>query len=260
MSPDTRVAAPRRLVSVVRRWWLLGLLALILVAPELAPHAATDVVGLPYSTQGLFGTDHLGRDVLSRLMHGGRPMVLTSLAAAALGTGVGTLIGLIAAWWRPFVMRPWDAVAAIPSILVLLLILTAMPNRAGIVLAVALASVPLSARVVHAAAAQVIGKAHVEHAKVRGESTAWILGREVLPLIGTTVLADLGLRFVMAVYLVAAAGFLGLSTTSSDWGLLVVEALPGAALQPLALLAPVVGIALIAVSANLFADRARRRA
>ena len=122
MSLDARIAAPRRL----GRWWPLGLLALILVAPELAPHAATDVVGLPYSTQGLFGTDHLGRDVLSRLMHGGRPMVLTSLAAAALGTGIGTAIGLIAAWWRPFVMRPRDAVAAVPSILVLLLILTVL--------------------------------------------------------------------------------------------------------------------------------------
>ncbi|GGU22950.1 ABC transporter permease [Lentzea flava] len=243
------------MAGLKRGWWPLALLTLILIAPELAPHAATDVVGLPYSTQGLLGTDHLGRDVLSRLMHGGRPMVLTSLAAAALGTGAGTLIGLVAAWWRPFVLRPWDAVAAVPGILVLLLVLTAMPNRAGIVFAVALASVPLSARVVHAAAAQVIGKAHVEHAKVRGERTAWILGREVLPLIGTTVLADLGLRFVMAVYLVAAAGFLGLSTMSSDWGLLVVEALPGAALQPVALLAPVVGIAVVAVSANRVADR-----
>ncbi|MFS8104524.1 ABC transporter permease subunit [Lentzea alba] len=242
--------------------WAGVLLLLVLIAPELAQHSPTEPVAPPYSppgTGGLLGTDYLGRDVVSRLLHGGRPMVLTSLLAALAGSGLGALAGLSVAfgrhWVETVVMRPLDALAAVPPILLLLLVLTALPNRVGVVLAVALASVPLAARVARAAAEQVMGRAHIEAAVARGEGWGWLVGREVLPLVRGTLLADLGVRFVMAVYLVAAAGFLGLSTSDSDWGLLVVEALPGAALQPIALLAPVLGIALLAVTANLWTDR-----
>jgi ABC-type dipeptide/oligopeptide/nickel transport system permease subunit len=197
------------------------------------------------------------------MLHGGRPLLLTSLVSALLGAGIGALAGLLAAlggrWRQAVIMRPLDALAAVPPILTLLLVLTALPNRAGLVLAVALSSAPLSARVARAAAEQVAGRAHVEAAIARGEGWGWLLGREVLPLVAGTLLADLGIRFVAAVYLVAAAGFLGLSTSSSDWGLLIVEALPGAALQPWALLVPVLGIAAVAVAANLAADGVSRR-
>ncbi|WP_328995853.1 ABC transporter permease subunit [Kribbella sp. NBC_01245] len=212
------------------------------------------------------GTDHLGRDVLSRLLHGGRPLLLTSLVAALAGTLAGTIAGLLAAltsagrrWLDALLMRPLDAVAAVPPILLLLLCLTVLPNRTGLVLAVALTSAPLSARVARSAAAQVTGRAHVENAIARGESWAWLLGREILPLVAGPLLADLGIRFVAAVYLVAAAGFLGLSTSDSDWGLLIVEALPGAALQPWALLMPVAGVAFLAIAANLISDRVAHR-
>ncbi|MFI9324519.1 ABC transporter permease [Kitasatospora aureofaciens] len=249
---------------------LLGLfLCAVLLGPQLAPHRATETVGVPYALPGEvgpLGTDHLGRDVLSRLLHGGRPLLLTSLTAAAAGSAAGVLAGLSAAlatsgrrWLAPVIMRPLDAVAAVPSILVVLLILTVLPNRAGLVLSIAVTSVPLSARVVAAAAAQVAGRAHVEAAMARGEGWAWILGRELLPLIAGPVVADFGMRFVSAVYLVAAAGFLGLSTSDSDWGLLVVEALPGAELQPWALIAPMACVAVIAVGANLGSDAAARR-
>ncbi|MGN9841253.1 ABC transporter permease [Nonomuraea sp. H19] len=249
---------------------LFALVALvILLGPELAPYSATKPVGPPYAAPGqagLLGTDHLGRDVASRMLHGGRPLVLTGLAAALAGTALGASAGLVAAlagprgrWLEPLLMRPMDAAAAVPPILLLLLILTALPNRAGLVLAVATASAPLAARVARAAAAQVIGRAHLDAAVARGERWGWLLFREVLPLVGGTLLADAGIRFVTAVYLVAAAGFLGLSTSDSDWGLLIVEALPGAALQPWALLAPVLGVAVIAVAANLAADDLARR-
>jgi peptide/nickel transport system permease protein len=155
-------------------------------------------------------------------------------------------------------MRPLDAVAAVPPILVLLLTLTALPQRTGLVLAVALTCAPLAARVTMAAAAQVVGRAHVEVAIARGESWIWLLGKEVLPLVAGTVLADAGMRFVAAIHLVAAAGFLGLSTSDSDWGLMIVEALPGAVLQPWALLAPVLGVAVLAVSTNLLSDHVTR--
>lgn len=244
----------RRVLLVVG----LLLLGVVLLGPELAPHSPTAPIGPPYAppgTAGIFGTDHLGRDVLSRVLHGGRPLLLTSLVSAFAGAGAGAMAGLLTAltrrrWVEPVIMRPLDTLAAVPPILLALLVLTAVPNRAGLVLAVALASAPLSARVARAAAEQVCGRAHVEAAIARGERWTWLLGREVLPLVAGPLAADLGVRFVTAVYLVAAAGFLGLSTSDSDWGLLIVEALPGAALQPWALLVPVAGIAILAVAAN----------
>jgi len=252
------------------KWTLFGLAVLaVLFGPLVAPHPATAPIGPPFAppgTAGPLGTDQLGRDVLSRLLHGGAPMLLTSALAALIGSGAGVTAGLFTAlassgrrWVEAIFVRPLDLPAAVPPILVLLLVLTALPNRAGIVLAVALSSVPLSSRITRAAAEQVIGRAHVEVALARGESWAWLLGREILPLVASTVLADLGIRFITAVYLVAAAGFLGLGTSASDWGLLIVEALPGAALQPWALLAPVAGIALVAVTANLASDALARR-
>lgn len=251
--------------------WMLFflLLVVIMIGPSIAPHAATAPVGTPYaapSAQTLLGTDHLGRDVLSRLLAGGRPLLLMSIAAALAGSLIGTAIGLVAALTgpgrrrlEPLLMRPLDAIAAVPPILLLLLCLTALPNRTGLVIAVAITGAPLSARVARAAAAQVAGRAHVENAIARGESRGWLLGREILPLVAGPLLADLGIRFVTAVYLVAAAGFLGLSTSDADWGLLIVEALPGAALQPWALLMPVAAVAFLAVSATLISDRLTMR-
>ncbi len=81
----------------------------------------------------------------------------------------------------------------------------------------------------------------------------------MLPLIAPTVLSDAGLRFVAAVHLAAAAGFLGLGTSDSDWGLMIVEALPGAVLQPWALAVPIAALAALAVAVNLCSDWLTRR-
>lgn len=248
----------------------LGILILLIACGSLyAPYSPTSPIGLPYSPPGggaLLGTDQLGRDVLSRVLSGGLPVLSTSLIAALLGSGLGTALGLTAAalgrrhrWAEGIVLRPCDALAALPPIMVLLLALSALPGRVGIIVAVALASLPLSARVVRAAAAPVVSRAHVEVAFARGEKLTWVLRREVLPLVAGTVVADLGLRFVLALYLVTAAGFLGLGTSGSDWGQLIVEALPGATLQPLALAVPVSLVAALAISVNLIADSILRR-
>ncbi|HEX5741240.1 MAG TPA: ABC transporter permease subunit [Pilimelia sp.] len=254
-----------------RRWAVpavaAGVLALCVVAgPALAPHDAAAPVGPPYlgpSGAHWLGTDHLGRDVASRLLHGARPLVLTSLAGALLGTVTGAGLGLAAAVSRrrrlaAALTRPLDALAAVPAVVLMLLVLAAWPHRAGLVLAVTLAALPLTARLAAAAGAQVAGRGHVEVAVARGEKWPWVIGRELLPLVGGVLLADAGIRFVGAVYLVAAAGFLGVGTAGPDWGSLIVEALPGAPLQPWALLAPVLAVAALAVGVNLLADRAQQ--
>ncbi|MFD3702136.1 ABC transporter permease [Nocardia sp. NPDC058658] len=244
-------------------WLLLALAVGILIAgPELAPHTATEQVAAPFTAPSAalpLGSDHLGRDVASRVLHGGRAFLLTSVIAGACGTAFGTAAGLFTTLttgrrMSALISGPLNAVAAAPPIMVLLLVLTALPNRAGLIVGITMTSAPLSARVTAAATAQLIGRAHLEAAVARGERWPWLIGREILPLIAATLVADLGMRFVAAVYLVAAAGFLGLATSDADWGRLIVEALPGAALQPWALLIPMAGVAVLAVGANLLAD------
>lgn len=265
-SPSPRSGGARALpVGALTVAALVGVVVVAgLAGPWLAPHSATESVAAPYAGPGsahLLGTDHLGRDVLSRLLRGGPPTLLTTAGATAVTVVLGTAAGLLAAFAahrRPaaegVVMRPFDALAALPPMLALLLVLTAVPSRTGVVLAACVAGVPLSARVIRAAALPVLRRPHVELAVARGERVTWVMRYEVLPLIVTTVLADAGLRFVFSLYLVSAAGFLELGVSGSDWGTLVHEALPGAALQPYALLAPLVLIAALAVGVNLLSD------
>jgi ABC-type dipeptide/oligopeptide/nickel transport system permease subunit len=247
-----------------------SVVAVGLFGPWLAPHSPTEMVAAPYAAPGSshpLGTDALGRDVLSRLLCGGPSVLLTTVGATVVTVMLGATAGLLAAFAghrRPaaegVVMRPFDALAALPSMLALLLVLTAVPNRFGVVLAACAAGMPLSARVIRAAALPALRRPHVELAFARGERWFWVLAREVLPLIGATVLADAGLRFVFSLYLVSAAGFLGVGVSGTDWGSLVHEALPGAALQPYALLAPLVLIAVLAVGVNLLSDALTRPA
>lgn len=251
---------------------LAGTIGVALVGPWLAPHSPTDIVGVPYRAPAFgegprLGTDDLGRDVLSRILHGGRPVVLTAVATTLIGTVLGAVLGIAAAlaagrrrWLDGLLMRPLDTVLAVPPLLLVLLVLAVAPGRSAIVLAVVVVSVPLSARVVRAAALAAVGRAHVEAAVARGEGLSWLIGRELLPFVAGPLIADAAVRFVVSVYLVAAAGFLGLSAGGADWGLLIAQALPGAELQPWALAVPVLLIATLAVSANVLADEVSRNA
>lgn len=246
---------------------LASVALLALLGPWCAPHSATEIVGTPYAApgHGVLGTDQLGRDVFSRLLHGGRDVIVTATATTAAGAVLGGAVGLTAAlasvrhpWLDSVIMRPLDAVLAIPPLLLLLLFLTATPGRWTVATALIVISLPLSARVVRAAAGPVIRRTHVEAAIARGERLPWLIVREVLPFVAGPLLADASVRFVLSIYLVAAAGFLGLGTDTADWGVQIADALPGAQLQPWALAAPVVLVAVLAVAANVLADEISR--
>ncbi|WP_262704959.1 MULTISPECIES: ABC transporter permease [Streptomyces] len=246
---------------------LAAIALLALLGPWLAPHSPTEIVGKPYAAPGhsLLGTDQLGRDVLSRVLHGGRAVVLTAAATTAVGAVLGAVVGLTAAlaavrrpWLDSLIMRPLDALLAIPPLLLLLLFLSAAPGRWTIAAAVVMISLPLSARVVRAAAGPVTRRTHVEAAIARGERLPWLVVRELLPFVAGPLLADAAVRFVLSVYLVAAAGFLGLGTGTTDWGVQIADALPGAQLQPWALATPVLCVAVLAVAANVLSDELAR--
>jgi peptide/nickel transport system permease protein len=242
----------------------LVLVALAVAGPWLAPHAVDAPVAIPYAEPGgaaLLGGDQLGRDVLSRLLAGGRELIGTSLLVAVLVTGIAAVLGAVSAL-RPrvglVVERSADVLMLLPTALGILLIALSWPGggRLAIIAAAVVMGVPYAVRFAAGAAAPVAASGYVEAAAAGGERLWHLVVREVLPNLRTTLLALFGLRFVAAVYVVATAGFLqvGPQPPAADWALMIRENAPGILLNPWAVLAPSAVIGLLAMSVNLAAS------
>ncbi|MEU7140461.1 ABC transporter permease subunit [Nocardia sp. NPDC046473] len=251
----------------VQRLRLLTVLPAVLVTllavlgPALAPHAAETPVGIPFGHGGAdawFGTDRLGRDVLSQLLYGGWGLLLLAAVIAVAVTALSCVLGTIAAL-RPRVGRSielaTDFVMLLPAVLGILLVLTSWPDAGvyGLFVVALLFGIPYCARLFAAAAAGVAASGYVEAAQASGETLPHLVFREVIPNLREVIAAQLGLRFVEAVYLVSTASFLQLPTTlgASNWAVMVRENASGMLLNPWAVLAPSLAIAVVAVSVNL---------
>lgn len=244
---------------------ILGLVLLVaLLGPLVAPHDPNQPIGLPGETPRAgapLGTDGLGRDVLSRVLHGGLTVIGLGLAAAALSYLGGITIGLTAGYSRrlldAFLMRGMDVLLAFPPLLFALVLVTGAGTGAGVlVLAVGLVQIPGISRIVRAATLEVSVRGFVEAAAARGERMPAILGREILPNITAPVLADFGLRFTYAIVIIASMNFLGLGLTppAADWGLMVAENRQFISLNLWAVLSPALMLALLTVAVNLVGD------
>ncbi|MEU0031321.1 ABC transporter permease subunit [Streptomyces sp. NPDC006335] len=253
----------RRRGRVLRMLPALLLAALALAGPWLAPHAIDAPVTAPYAEPGgeaPLGGDQLGRDVLSRMLAGGRELVVTSLLVAVLVTAAAALLGVISVL-RPgvgrIIERTADVLMLLPAVLGILLVTLSWPDggRLAVVTASVVLGVPYAVRLVAGAAAPVAASGYVAAAAVGGERLWHLVVREVLPNLRATLLALFGLRFVAAVYLVATAGFLqvGPQPPAADWALMIRENSPGILLNPWAVLAPSIAIGLLAMSVNLAA-------
>ncbi|NNH73134.1 ATP-binding cassette domain-containing protein [Nocardia uniformis] len=252
----------------IRSGWLVvtvAVLLLVLLGPVFAPYAPTAATAPPFqppSADHLLGTDVVGRDVASRVLHGGLPLLsiagLALIVAYALGLGLGLIAGLRRGWDR-VIMRPVDAIVVVPWFLLLAVIATAMgAGPAAIVVTAALASVPWIIRIVRTCVLELASTGYIESARARGEPLWRLALVEVLPNLRSVVLADAGVRMSATISIVAVSGFLGLGLRppSSDWALMITENRPGFALQPWAVLAPALLIMVLVVSVNMVTDRA----
>ena len=177
-----------------------------------------------------FGTDGIGRDVLSRVMAGARPILLTAPLATGLATGLGTALGLASGYfggWADLALgRLIEALLALPLVMVALLALAALgASPVTVVAAVALAFAPLVARTVRSAVLSERGLDYVAAAELRGEGSLRIMAAEILPNVLPAVLAEATVRLGYAILTVASLSFLGfgLQPPSPDWGLTVAE-------------------------------------
>ncbi|MEU6719549.1 ABC transporter permease subunit [Nonomuraea sp. NPDC046802] len=242
------------------------LIAVTLLGPALAPYDPAAPVIAPWqasSSGHLLGGDVLGRDVLSRLLAGGRHLLVLSLVSAGAATLVGTLGGLAAGWGGSRVLATGaDLLLAVPVLLPALVLAVALPGDAAVVVATVMAGAPLTLGVVRDATAGVREHGYVRAARLRGERTLAVLLREVLPAVAGVLAADLGLRFVTALQLASALAVLGLTDApaTGDWAAMLRENLAGAALNPAALAVPALLLALLSLAVSAAAHAGLRHA
>ncbi|WP_392507504.1 ABC transporter permease [Naumannella halotolerans] len=207
------------------------------------------------------GTDQYGRDILSRTVEGGRYALVVAVCATAVAVVVGTAIGTVAAYYGRFVdtaiTRVLDAVLAVPSVLALLLIVSVFGNSLPVlVLAISIVYIPAVARVVRGATRPILTTGYVTAARARGESSAAIIVREVLPNILDTVLVEFAMRASWVVLLVSTLSFLGfgVSPPAPDWGLMIQENRAALTVAPAGTVAPIIALSALVVGLNLAAD------
>lgn len=259
---------PRRGDRLSRRvWWrwsaAAGVALVVLVAvvgPLVAPHPAERAVGMPFASPGggaVLGTDRLGRDVLSHLLTGGAQLLLVSAVIAVAVTVLSAVLGAVAAV-RPragsVIELGGDLVILLPAVLGILLVLTAWPQGGvfALIMVSLLFGVPYCARIFAAAASGIATSGYVEAAIASGESLSHLVFREILPNLRSVFTTQLGLRFVVAVYLVSTVSFLGVSVLDEhNWANMVRDNASGLLLNPWAVLVPSAAIAIVAVGVNL---------
>jgi peptide/nickel transport system permease protein len=199
------------------------------------------------------------------VLEGGRSVVLLAGAATLLAYLVGGTVGLVSGYTRSradaVLMRLVDVLLAFPPLLLLLLLAAGLGSGRGVLIAgVALINIPGIARVVRAATLDVAVRGYVEAAMARGERTAAVLYREILPNIASTIAADGGVRFTGSILAVAGLNFLGLGIRppSPDWATMIAENRQTIELQPWAVAAPAAMIALLTLGVNISADTLAR--
>lgn len=242
---------------------------LALFGPLIAPHEANqqfyEAARQSPSTDYWFGTDHLGRDVFSRVILGAGDIFMLAGLGTLLSVVIGTLLGLVSGyyggWLDEILMRFFDSLLSIPALLFALLMLgTIGPSRQGVLVVLVIVYPPIVARVVRSVVLSEKNKSYIASARTRGESTSFILFWQILPAVYPALAVEAALRFSNAIFLTASLGFLGVGVQppNPDWGLMVNEARRTYTQVPWALYFPAGVIALIVIGVNLMADGIKR--
>jgi len=250
-------------LAIVVFWILVAIFA-----PLIAPHdpLAQDSKAMnqgPSATYQL-GTDKLGRDVMSRLVFGARTILILAPISVFLSVLVGTAMGLFGAYFGgaadETVMRLLDAIMAFPTILLYLIIISAIgPSPVNVVVAITFVGAPGVARLVRSLALDVRTRDYIKAAKTRGESSLYIMWVEILPNARGPLIIDAMLRVGYAIFAIGTLGFLGLGLPppTPDWGGMINEARRYIWTNPLGVLWPALAIASLVVGLNLLADGLR---
>ena len=213
----------------------------------------------------LLGTDQFGRDILSRVMSGSTSLIAVAGSGTLLGIAMGSIVGMGSAymgkWVDEVVMRIMDGLMSFPSLLMALLVISALgPNVLYIVATVAIVTTPGVARVMRSATLTLKEQEFVQSARLRGESAPYIIFREILPNTLPVMGVELTVRLSYSILIVASLGFLGLGVQppSPDWGLMISQGRQFLSSAPWVALAPAGAVASLIVGVNLLTDGIRQ--
>lgn len=258
----TRITADRAALAV-----LAVVVLAVAAAPWIAPYPpeAQDLARrlAPPGPEHWLGTDHLGRDLLSRLLDGGRFSMLMAAAATVLTAVLGTAVGVASArrrgWLDEFLTRSNDVLLALPEMVVALFIVAAMGTGFGpLLIALTVTGWTPFARLARTLAYDVSARGFVEAARVVGCPPSFIVFRHILPHLAAPMLGQATLRFGQLLISVGALSYLGLGVQppQSDWGSMLAAAQPYAERAPMGIIAPGLAIFVVALCVTLIGQRA----
>ena len=264
-------------MAIVLFWVLLAFISLFWTPYN--PNASDFLQNQGPSAQNWLGTDHLGRDILSRLMQGTQVILLKTrlpgegnvsipggvaiwgvIGSLAFGALLGLNAGYRGGWWDQVIMQVLDALIAFPRIVLYLVVIAALgQGDLVVILAITITGAPGVARLARSLALDIKTRDYIRAAETRGESVWYIMFREILPNARGPLLVDGMLRVGYAIFAIGTLGFLGigLPPPDPDWGNMVNEARRNIFANQLAVIWPALAIASLVIGLNLFADGLR---
>ncbi|MEE8308124.1 MAG: ABC transporter permease [Gammaproteobacteria bacterium] len=249
-------------LAIIAVWVFIAI-----AAPVISPYSPTEIGSSRLQQPSLehwLGTDHIGRDVLSRLFWGTRVVMLLAPITVVLGILIAAPLGLVSGYVGGLVdtliMRGCDILMSFPMLLIYILIITSYgASKPVVVIALALGSVPHITRIVRSLVLDERTKDYVSAARLRGERRRYILLWEILPNVRGPIIVDSCIRVGYAIMGIGALGFLGLGIPppTPDWGGMINEGRPWIFRMPWIVMAPAAALSSIVIGLNMFADGIR---
>ncbi len=235
-----------------------------LLAPVISPYGESELIGDVWESSSkshFLGTDHLGRDMFTRLLYGARNTIAVAFVTTILSFTLGTIMGFLAAtlkgWFDLILSRIVDILMAFPTLIFALMVLSVVGTSVpALILIIALLDSTRVFRLSRAVAMDIEVMEFVEAARLRGEKIWWVMRQEILPNALPPLVAEFGLRFCFVFLFIASLSFLGLGIQppTADWGGMVRENAGAITFGIFIPLWPAGAIAFLTVGVNLVVD------